>query len=253
MKINLVLSGGGARGLAHLGMIKVLKETGFVIQNISGVSTGGVVGAFICAGFSPEETLKIFMDNNLMYRIRPVFNAGIFRLTKWEEILKEHFPKNSFESLAVPLTVNATDINSCKTEYFSSGELITPLLASCSLPGFFEPIVINNRQYVDGGVLNNLPVEPFLSDSTGIVALHTNPLLPEENIDSAFKIFERSHSLSLREKTDKNKKLAHLVLEPEALSKFQIFDLGDGEEIFKAGYDHAASKRKELETLLRSA
>ncbi len=253
MKINLVLSGGGARGLAHLGIIKVLKETGFIIQHISGVSSGAVVSAFICAGFSPEETLKVFMENNLMYKIRPVFNSGIFKLNKWEEILLKHFPKNTFESLAIPLTVNATDINECKEAYFSSGELVTPLLASCSLPGIFEPIVINNKQYVDGGILNNLPVEPFLSGSNKIIALNVNPLIAEESIDSAFKIFDRSFQLSLREKTNQNKKKGHFIIEPDALSKYQIFDLDEGEAIFKIGYDHAASQRKELESLMQSA
>lgn len=253
MNINLVLSGGGARGLAHLGIIKVLQETGFVIQHISGVSSGAVVSAFICAGFSPEETLKVFMENNLMYRIRPVFNAGIFKLSKWEEILLKHFPKNTFESLGIPLTVNATDINECKEAYFSSGELVTPLLASCSLPGIFEPIVINNRQYVDGGILNNLPVEPFLSGPNKTIALNVNPLTAEESIDSAFKIFDRSFQLALRDKTNQNKKKAHLVIEPDALSKYQIFDLGEGEDIFKVGYDHASSLRKDLESLIKSA
>ncbi len=249
MDINLVLSGGGARGLAHLGIIKALKETGFVISKISGVSTGAVVGAFIAAGYSPEDTLKIFMENNLMYKIRPVFNAGIFKLNKWEEILMKHFPKNSFEDLSIPLTINATDINECKTVYFSTGELITPLLASCSLPGFFEPIVINNRQYVDGGVLNNLPVDPFINDSKKIIAINANPLILEEKIESAFKVFERSVQLSIRESTNQSKKLAHFTLEPEELSRYQIFDLSDGEAIFKVGYDYAISKRNELEKL----
>ena len=249
MEINLVLSGGGARGLAHLGIIKAIRENGILIKRISGVSTGAVVGAFTAAGFSPEETLKIFMENKLMYQIRPVFNAGLFGLNKWEKILMKYFPGNSFEELSIPLTVIATDINNCESVYFSSGELVKPLLASCSIPGFFEPVLLNQRQLVDGGVLNNLPVEPFLRETEKIVALHVNPIVHESEIDSALKIFERSVQLSIRENTDNRKKLAHLNLEPEALYPFQLFDLKDAEEIFNIGYAYAKGCQKEFEKL----
>jgi len=252
MDINLVLSGGGARGLAHLGMIKVIRESGFNIRKISGVSTGSVVGAFIAAGFSPEETLKVFVENNLMYQIRPVFNGGIFRLTKWEKILMESFPKNTFESLAIPLTVNVTDINECKTVFINSGPLIRPLLASCSIPGIFEPIVLGDRQCVDGGVLNNLPVEPFQGDSNKIIALHVNPLIFENEIDSAFIIFERSVQLSIRDNTNERKKLAHIVLEPPGLSRFQIFDLNEAKAIFNIGYEYAKSRVMDIENIAMS-
>ncbi len=249
MNVNLVLSGGGARGLAHLGIIKAIQETGITIQKISGVSTGAVLGAFIAAGYPPEDVLEIFIENKLMYQIRPVFNGGLFRLTKWEKILLKSFPANSFEALKLPLTINATDINECKTVYFSSGELVLPLLASCSIPGVFEPIVINERQFLDGGVLNNLPVEPFLNDKVKIIASHANPLNFKENIDSVFTIFERSVQLSLRDNTDRRKALAHLIMEPDELTKFQLFDLDIAQEIFDAGYKYAISRRSELEKL----
>lgn len=250
MDINLVLSGGGARGLAHLGIIKGLRELGLSISKISGASSGAVIGAFISAGYSPEETLKVFVDNKLMYQIRPVFRSGIFRLTKWEKILLKCFPQNSFESLSIPLTVVATDINECKTDFFSAGELILPLLASCSVPGIFAPVLINERQYVDGGVLNNLPIDPFLEDAKKIVASNVNPLVFEKEIDSGFKIFERSIQLSIRESINMRKKNVHLFLEPEQLSRYQIFDLDEAEDIFLVGYAHALSKRKEIEKLL---
>jgi len=249
MSINLVLSGGGARGLAHLGIMKALMELGIKVSAISGTSTGAVVGAFIAAGYEPEDILKIFIENKLMYQIRPVLNGGLFRLKKWEKILLKSFPDNSFDKLNLPLTINATDINECVSVYFSSGELVLPLLASCSVPGFFEPIIINHRQLLDGGVLNNLPVEPFIDKGLKILASHANPLTFIENIDSVFMIFERSVQLSLRDNTTKRKKLAHIVLEPDGLTNFHLFDLDKAAEIFDVGYKYAIARRAELEQL----
>ena len=245
-----MLSGGGARGLAHLGIIKALFAIGIKVEKISGVSTGAVAGAFIAAGFSPEDALKIFVENKLMHQIRPGFNAGIFSIKKWEKILLNCFPTNSFEALTIPLIINATDINACKTDYFSSGELVLPLMASCSIPGIFEPILFNESQYIDGGVLNNLPVEPFLMEDRKIIASHVNPIAIEKGINSAAKILERSVHLSLRDETNSRKKCAHILLEPEELTKFQIFDLEDAEEIFEIGYFYTMARRKELEKLL---
>ena len=250
MSINLVLSGGGARGLAHLGIIKALLAIGIKIEKISGVSTGAVTGAFIAAGYSPEEALKIFVENKLMYQIRRGHNAGFFSIRNWEKILLKCFPANSFEDLNIPLVINATDINECKTVYFSSGELVRPLMASCSIPGIFEPVIINHTQFIDGGVLNNLPVDPFFDDDRKIVASHVNPITFEKSIDSAAGILERSVHLSLRDETNARKRRAHLLIEPEELSRFGIFDLNDSDEIFKIGYFSTIARRKEIENLL---
>ncbi len=250
MSINLVLSGGGIRGLAHLGLIKLLNECRIPIAQISGVSSGGVMGALTGAGYSPDEILKIIIENKLMYRIRPSFNGGLFNMNKWEKFLLKYIPNNSFESLNIPLTINATDINNCKTVYFSSGDLVLPLLASSAVPGFFEPIVINKIQYVDGGVLNNYPAHPFLNSTSIIIGSHVDPLIEEINLSSAFKILERSVHLAIMEKTEKQKLLIHLTFEPKALSKFSIFDFECAKEIFDIGYTHALSMRSKLEDLV---
>ena len=250
MNINLVLSGGGARGLAHLGVIKVLQETGLTIQKISGVSSGAVIGAFIAAGYKPDDILQIFMENKLLYQIRPSLSGGMFRMTKWEKLLLIYFPNNSFEALNIPLIINAVDINECKTVYFSSGELALPLLASSTVPGLFKPIVINKRQLVDGGVLNNLPVEPLLKDNVKIIASLVNPLMFENKISSVFKIIERSALLAVREKTEERKKQCHISFEPEEISKFSSYAFDNVKEIFETGYRHASGRREELEKLI---
>lgn len=247
MSINLVLSGGGARGLAHLGIIKVLYERGIAIKQISGASSGAVIGAFIAAGYKPDEVLKIFIENRLMYQLRPAFNGGLFRMNKWEELLLKYFPLNTFESLLIPLTINATNINSGKTIYFSSGNLATPLLASCSVPGFFEPIIINGSQHVDGGVLNNLPVDPFIHLQEAIIASHVNPLGFSEQLDSVFKVVERSVMMAIRGKIESNMSHINLFIEPAELSRYPVFDFDNAEKIFRIGYTCASGLIEKLD------
>lgn len=249
MKVNLVLSGGGARGLAHLGLIKVLNECGIHINAISGVSAGAMVGALIAQGFSPEEVLQIFIDAKLLHHIRPGFDGGLFRITKWEGILIKYIPHNSFGQLKIPLTIHATDINECIKVEFTSGPLVMPVLASCAVPGIFSPVTIDNRQYIDGGVIDNLPLTPFENESEPIIASHVNPIAYENKITSSLIIMERSMHLAIRDNLSEKIKKVSLFVEPPALAKFSLFGFEFATDIFEAGYDYASQFRNKLEDL----
>ena len=170
MKIGLVLSGGGIRGIAHLGVLQALSEAGIKFNKISGTSAGSIVGALFAQGIEPAEILKVFMQTRLYNYIRPAFNAkGLMSLDKIRTLLLEYIPHNSFEGLKTPLIITATNYNECKVRYFSSGELINPILASSAIPVFFKPIKIDGKIYIDGGILNNFPVEPLRLDCDFII------------------------------------------------------------------------------------
>jgi NTE family protein len=248
MHANLVLSGGGARGLAHLGVIKALREMDVYFNSISGVSSGAIAGAFIAEGYGPDETLEIIIESRVLQLLRPVFNDGLFRMDKMEETLLRYFPHNSFEKLKIPLIVSATDINEGHTDYFSSGELVKPLLASCALPVLFEPVMINKTQLLDGGILNNFPVEPFLEDDLALIGVHVNPWLAEERPDSAWKIMERSILLSIYGSMMMRKQHCQIFLEPDELKRFSIYDIDHAREIFKIGYQYAKGKADRLKS-----
>jgi NTE family protein len=154
MKIGLVLSGGGARGIAHLGVVKALQEMGIPFDQIAGTSAGAITGALIAQGYSPDESLKIIESSSFVRHLRPAWNRmGLLRIDTAIDLYRKYLPHDSFEALQIPLHVLAVDLNDGEQVVFESGELIRPVLASCCLPGIFEPMLINKRQFVDGGVL----------------------------------------------------------------------------------------------------
>ena len=246
MEVNLVLSGGGARGVAHLGVVKRMQEMNITFHAISGVSAGAIAGAFIAMGLPPDEIMKVAVNNADFHIRRPPFTLGFFSKNNLERTLVKYFPENSFSALAIPLYVAAANINSGVTEFFSSGELVRPLIASASLPLVFPAIEINGSQYLDGGLLNNLPVEPFLNDEHPIVGVHVNPVARHEKYRFNFQIIERSMELAMNKNIRTRQKECTLFLEPPEMKRFTTYDFSKAEEMFSIGYEYAKEPLKKF-------
>ncbi|RMH79800.1 MAG: patatin-like phospholipase family protein [Acidobacteria bacterium] len=236
MKVNLVLSGGAARGIAHIGVIRALEELGFEIASISGVSAGALVGAFYCAGYKPDDMLKIVVSKSWLRYIRPkVPKLGFFSLNRATAFLHKHLHVERIEELRRELWITALDINSGRTLHFNSGELYPILLGSCALPGVFEPVKYGEFTLIDGGVTNNLPVEPLLGRKGLLIGVDVNPTLQGESLRNIFQILMRSFLLAVRSNVDKRKELCHVVIEPE-LHRFSTVDLWKAKDIYGLGY-----------------
>src|SRR5690625_4815861 len=165
MNIALVLSGGGARGAAHVGVLKAFEEYGISPTHISGTSIGAIVGAMYAKGIHWSEILFFLKDTSIFRATRYAFNKpGFLDTEKFYDDLKDFFPEDDFKALEKPLFITATNVLTGKLKFFSKGELIMPIIASASLPGVFTPTEVAGDYYIDGGVLNNFPVEP-LKDS----------------------------------------------------------------------------------------
>jgi NTE family protein len=239
MKIGLVLSGGGARGMAHLGAVKALQEQGVTIDRIAGTSAGAIAGSLLAHGYTPDEILKIIELTPFLRLVRPAFTRmGLLRLDKAEPFYRQYLPHDSFEALQIPLHVVATDLTNGELTVFEEGELIRPILASCCLPGIFEPYLINKRQYVDGAILNNMPVEILENKVDRIIGSHCNPLALHKPLTSMKSVLERSLILAVRSKTRERLAKCHLLIEPPDLSRFDVFDFRRAREIFRIGYEH---------------
>ena len=237
MKVNLVLSGGAARGIAHIGVIKALEELGFEISAVSGVSAGALVGAFYCDGYTPEEMMRVVKEKSWLRFLRPtVPRLGLISLRDAEKYLRSMLSAERFEDLKKKLFVGAVDIKSGKTIFFDSGSLFPPILGSCALPGIFEPIKYGNYLLVDGGITNNLPVEPLLGQEGLLVGVDVNPNTPMEKVGNIFQILLRSFLLSVRSNVDKRKELCHVVIEPSIYS-YSPLSLLKAEEIYRLGYE----------------
>ncbi|WP_138990726.1 patatin-like phospholipase family protein [Larkinella sp. C7] len=254
MKIGLVLSGGGARGIAHLGVLKGLQEEGFVFDQIAGTSAGAIAGALFANGYTPDEILKIIETTPFYRHVRPAFTRlGLLRLDKAEELYRKYLPHDCFESLHIPMHVVATDLTEGVLTVFNTGELVRPILASCSLPGIFEPYLINKRQYVDGAVLNNMPVEVIEDKVDLIVGIHCNPFTTQKPITSVKGVLERSLILAVRSKTRERLAKCHLLIEPPELSRYDVFDWRRARDLFRIGYQYTQSIKPQLIRTLESA
>jgi NTE family protein len=157
-------------------------------------------------------------------------------------ILRNNLRAKTFEDLKLPLFVTATDLNNGRVDYFSSGELLQPVIASASIPVLFKPVIIDNKHYVDGGVLDNLPIWPLEKKCRFIIGSFVNPTGYEENITNLIQIAERTFLLSVsREVVEKAKKF-DLFIAPQELRNYKILDPEKAEEVFDIGYN--ATKEK---------
>ncbi|WP_075351194.1 patatin-like phospholipase family protein [Algoriphagus marinus] len=251
LKIGIALSGGGVRGISHLGVLKALVEVGITPTKISGTSAGAIVGAMYCQGYTPEEILKIIVETNYFKFMRPAISlTGILKMDAMESLFKIYLDHNDFSKLKTPLTVAATDIKRGKVKYFSEGELIKPIMASSCIPGMFDPIVIGNRYFVDGGILNNLPVEPLEGFCDYVIGVNCNQLPEESNIRNMKNLIERSVIMAMNYNVYSRKDKCDYFIEAPGLGKYGVFDIKKAPELFQAGYEETMKMIEENPELL---
>ncbi|GAA5338369.1 MULTISPECIES: patatin-like phospholipase family protein [Thermus] len=155
---GLALSGGGARGLAHIGALEVFLEAGLDFQVVAGTSMGAIVGALFAAGKTPEEMLALARRTPWLGLLGFSPREGIFSRRKLLDFLAEHLPK-SFDGLKKPLAVTAVDVVSGRLLFLTQGDLPSAVLASAAYPGLLAPVEREGQLLFDGGVLDNLPVD----------------------------------------------------------------------------------------------
>lgn len=247
-KTGLVLSGGGARGFAHLGLIQALNDAGIFPDIISGTSAGAIVGVLYADGYTPGEILKLMNTGSRLDFMRPAMpREGLLQISGISKILKTNLRAKTFSELKIPLFVAATDINNGKPVYFSEGDLIDPVIASASIPVIFQPVKINDISYVDGGVLDNLPVFPIENDCKVIIGSFVNPVGYSEKISGLINIAERTFMLSMSKEIIEKAKKFDFFVAPMELSNYKILDPEKAAELFAIGYKETKDKLKEFD------
>jgi NTE family protein len=242
-RTGLVLSGGGARGFAHLGVLKALNDSGIYPDVISGTSAGALVGVLYADGYTPVEILNIMNTTSRLHYIRPtVPREGLLQISGIERILKEKLRAEKFEDLKIPLFVTATDLNNGKAVYFSSGDLLRPVIASASIPVLFNPVIIDKIHYVDGGVLDNLPIKPIEGMCNLTIGSFVNPIGYEKTVTSLVQIAERSFMLNMSKEVDMKEKEFDVFIAPPELKNYKILDNEKAQEVFDIGYKATISK-----------
>lgn len=236
-KIGIALSGGGIKGLCHAGVLKALEEQGIKPDIISGVSAGAVVGALYADGYSPDEIAKLFEDISFrqMTKFR-IPDGGLFRIDAFENFIFKNMRAKTFEELNIPLRIVATNLDKGQSVVFSKGNLIDPIVASCSVPVLFTPKKINGIHYVDGGVLKNFPVSTISDDCDKVIGINASPLVADEYKLSLMNVASRTYHFMFKANILHDKELCDLLIEPVDMGNYDTFEVDKGREIFELGY-----------------
>lgn len=246
-RIGLVLSGGGTRGFAHLGVIQALNDAGIFPDILSGTSAGAIVGVLYADGHSPKAILHMMNSGSRLDFMRPALpREGLLQIGGVIKILKSNLHAKTFEELKIPLYVAATDLNNGKAEYFSKGDLLDPVIASASIPILFQPVMINNICYVDGGVLDNLPLRPIENKCNLLIGSFVNPVGYLEKISGLISIAERTFMVSMSKEIIEKARRFDMFVSPPELMNFKILDPEKAEDLFAVGYK--ATEEKLMET-----
>jgi NTE family protein len=249
-KIGIALCGGGARGLSQIGVLHALDQHGLSPHYISGASIGAIIGALYADGTSPEEIMEISKQSTMIKIFNPSFKLqGLSNMNYLESLLKKHLRAKTFEELKLKFYAAATNLHTAKTDYFSSGELIKPIMASAAVPLLFEPQVINGYKYVDSGILNNVPIQPIKPQVDILIGLyvHSHDEIKDPDAFSSYKaVFDRAFSLSIWDRSKRQMKQCDFPIFLKKSAHFSLFSKKDDEGLFSIGVEEAEKHIPEI-------
>jgi NTE family protein len=236
-KTGLVLSGGGTRGYAHLGVISALNEKGIQPDIISGASVGSIVGAFIASGKSPEEIFSIFRKGWFFkYTKLQLPVDGLLRLDGLKEMIRKEISVKNIEDLEIPFYISVSNLNKGIAEYKNSGPLAETVLASSSIPILFSPVKLNGDLYVDGGLMDNIPAEPIKDICEHLIVSNISPVNPTDRLKNLIQITYRTFYMSVNAYKKEINKANTIFIEPEGIDHYDILNSSHAKELFDLGY-----------------
>ena len=236
-KLGLALGGGFARGLAHIGVLKVLEEEQIPIDFLAGTSVGSVIGAGYASGVSAKELEEIAHLVRFKDFSRWTFSRfGLFSNDKMSIFLGKILRCKSFEELKIPLAVAATDIITGEPAVFTSGELVAPVRASCAYPGMFQPVQIGSRLLVDGLLAHAVPAMPLREmGAERVISIHMAAhWLKPRGPRHVFDVIGQCFSIAQDRMCGPWRAASDLVLEPE-IGDFGYDDFARARDLISAG------------------
>lgn len=249
--LGLCLSGGGARGIAHIGVLQALEEAGIVPDVLAGASAGAIVATLYAGGYPPAEILKVFKDSSLLKLFKVALpTAGLTDNGYIIEMLDKLLDRDDFDCLQKPLFLSVTNLNQGCSEIRHSGSLFEVVAASAAIPLLFKARQIDGNAYVDGGVLNNLPVEPLISCCDRIIGVNVTPIRPLAEVSNMLSVGYRTFDLVMWSSVKPRLAACDVIIEPDA-SGFGLFELWKADEIYQLGYDTTRAQLAELQTLMQ--
>ncbi|MDH0287493.1 patatin-like phospholipase family protein [Pseudomonas sp. GD04087] len=292
-KIGLVLSGGAARGLAHIGVLKALDEQGIHVDAIAGTSMGAVIGGLYAAGYTPRELEQLALeldwkqalsdspprvdvpfrrkqddrdflvkqklsfrdDGTLGLPLGAIQGQNLSMLL--ESLLVHTSDTRNFDQLAIPFRAVATDISTGEKVVFSKGHLPQAIRASMSIPAVFAPVEVNGKLLVDGGMVDNIPVDVARQMGVDVVIVVDigNPLLDRKQLTTVVDMLNQSVTLMTRKNSEAQLatlKSSDTLVQPP-LSGYSSTDFGRVPQLIDAGYRATSILAPRLATLRKPA
>jgi NTE family protein len=246
LRVGLALAGGFARGIAHIGVLRVLREAGIPIDVVAGTSVGALIGAAFCAGTPLDEMERIGATTSFtdFGRWTPSW-LGLATNQRLEKFLTRFTHVSSFEEMAIPLAIATTDINAGVSVYYTRGPVGLPLRASCAYPGLFVPIQFEGRTLVDGFLTAPVPVEgALLLGADIVIAVYLEagnleqPRTFTDVLSRSFNIVQRHTDLTWRQQAD-------VIIEPD-VKPFVWDDFTKTPEMVAAGAKAALEALPEI-------
>lgn len=282
-KVGVVLSGGGAKGYAHIGALKKIEEAGIKIDYIGGTSMGAIVGGLYAAGYTPNELENIIEQldltsliineknreeipyfekansekyivelpfNNFKLTIPQAISSGQGPLDLLTYLFRHVHNVNDFKNLPTPFICIGTNIETGEEMVFDKGFLPEVVLASGAYPSMIKPVKIKDKLYIDGGVLNNFPVKEVKDMGADIIigVDLQDPLKTQNELNSATNVLMQIIKFNMEKKSDEQRKLVDLMIIPN-LEGYGVASFGEVEPILNRGTEAANLKFKELKEI----
>ena len=236
-KYGIAFSGGGAKGAAHCGALQALMEYGIKAGVVAGTSAGSIAAALYASGMQPVDMANQFATLDFKDLLdTQVPKGGLFGSKPLVKHIRNLIPYKNLEDLPIETHVVTTCIENGKSQIFNTGEIAPRVVASCSIPVIFQPMVINGRHYVDGGVLMNLPVEPIRGRCKTAIAINLHHASEKRYKDSLASVAMRSMFLMFLSNTPPHAEQADIFINIDT-SEYSAYDLSKVETLFYIGYD----------------
>ena len=283
LKVGLVLSGGGAKGLAHIGALKAIEEAGVHIDYIAGTSMGAIVGALYAAGYRADELKQIFESadfeklikddyqrknksfleredddrraitlpfNHFKIDIPSALSKGQNSYNLYVKLLYAVKDISDFSKLPIPFFCMATDIETGKQVLLDKGYLPNAIAASSTIPSIFEPVYLNGKVLIDGGVTNNYPIDELLNKNVNyVIGVDVqDSLKTRKNLKSVSDVMLQVSNMNTHKQMESKRAKTNIYIKPN-ITNYTILSFDKSDEIFKEGYSAALQQLKKLKLL----
>jgi NTE family protein len=218
VSLGIALGGGFARGIAHIGVLKVLEEEGIPVDFVAGTSVGAIIGAAYCSGMTASELAELAGSLRMSNFARLTLSRyGFYNNDRMVRFFARVLKQQTFEDLKIPLAITATEFRTGEAVVFTKGPLVDPIRASCAYPGMFLPVEIEGRSYIDGMLAYAVPTTPLRQMGADRVigvylSAHWTHAKPPRHV---FEVIGQCFSIAQAKLAESWKKDANLIIEPD--------------------------------------